>query len=490
MAHPITDRLLQYNYLPNQRTRGDELPPVFESKTFTRSVALSFAGLGETTPKPGHDAVEYKLTRHDGQTRTLHIPHPAAYARLVLTLEKHWHLLPDLFNNKSSYIKPRFHRDGRLFMMNYSSWITKTLGGLKLRLTSKFVAKADISSFYSSIYTHSIPWALVGLQTAKRSDRRQWFDEIDQAFQAAKRKETNGVAIGPGTSNIAGEIILYRIDEYLRNKGYKFYRYVDDYTAFSENQQSAELFIHDLSQQLAKYKLSLNMKKTVTGTLPQTEKEHWVIELQAAAATLPRTMSPSQVSQLIDQTILIAQKFKAQGAYKYAASILEARVRPGNSSITAFVALMGLCEHAPSLISSLRHFLPTASQLATHNVLDPYLALLENSIFFRRTDGVCWLLYYMGTLGVMIPSTIASKIVDSRDCLPILLLYAYGDSTAKKAVVAFAQKAISAPDMHDRHAYWMLIYELHRIGALKKPGAEKQQFDMMKAAGVKFCTSI
>jgi hypothetical protein len=261
ISYPITDSLLQNNYLPCQRTRGDELPPIFESKTFTRSVALSFAGLGETSPKPGHDAVEYKLTRPDGQTRTLHIPHPAAYARLVLTLEKHWHLLPNLFENKSSYIKPRFRKDGRLFVMNYSSWITKTLGGLKLRLTSKFVAKADISSFYSSIYTHSIPWALVGLQAAKRSDRRQWFDEIDQAFQAAKRKETNGVAIGPGTSNIAGEIILYRVDEYLRSKGYKFYRYIDDYTAFTDSQQTAELFINELSQQLAKYKLSLNTKK-------------------------------------------------------------------------------------------------------------------------------------------------------------------------------------------------------------------------------------
>jgi hypothetical protein len=241
---------------------------------------------------------------------------------------------------------------------------------------------------------------------------------------------------------------------------------------------------------LAKYKLSLNTKKSLIESLPQTEKEHWVIELQSIASSMPRTLSPGQVSQFIYQTIVVAQKYKTYGAYKYAASILEGRVRHGNSSITAFVAMLGLCEHAPNLISSLRHFLPTASQISNHNVLDPYLALLDNSIFFRRTDGACWLIYYLGICGIVVPSAIADKILDSRDCLPILLLYAYGDSAAKKAVVGFAQKAVSAPDMHDRHAYWILIYELHRIGALKKTGPEKQQFDMMKAAGVRFCTSL
>ena len=374
--------------------------------------------------------------------------------------------------------------------MSYSSWMTKTLGGLKLRLTAKFVAKADISSFYSSIYTHSIPWALVGLQAAKRSDRKQWFDEIDQAFQAAKRKETNGVAIGPATSNIAGEIILFRIDDHLRGKGYRFYRYIDDYTAYAQTQQEAELFIHDLAQQLAKYKLSLNMKKCSIQSLPQTENEKWVIELQSISATMPRNLSPSQVAQFIDQVIIVAQRYNTQAAYKYAASILEGRATPGHSSITAFVALLGLCEHSPNLTSSLRHFLPTSGELQSHQVLEPYINLLKDSIFFRRTDNICWLMYYLGISNLHIPSPIATSILESRDCLPILLLYVYGDAQARADVLKFAQKAVAAPDMHDRHAYWLLIYELYRVGALKKAGAEKQQFDMMRAAGVKFCTSL
>jgi hypothetical protein len=486
----VADRLLQRSYFPNQRTQSDELPPIFDSNSFTYTVAKKFAGLGETKPKEGHDAVEVKLTRADGQTRITHIPHPAAYANLVLTLEKHWGEIPDIAGNPHSYIKPRMHKDGRLIIMNYTSWLVKTLGGLKFKLSQGYVVHADISSFFPSIYTHAIAWGLVGIANAKKSNKKQWFDEIDAAFQSARRKETNGVAIGPATSNIAAEILLINVDEALHKKGYRFFRYIDDYTCYTKTREEAESFIHDLSQQLSKYKLTLNMKKTEIRPLPEPEKASWILELQTLSRTLSKKMAPSEVAQFIDNITGVANRHEEQNVYKYAAVMLADRVSRRHASVTAFVALLGLCSHAPSLVATLRYFLPSNNDFHQHGLRSPLLELLNESIFFRRTDNICWLLYYMNKFGISVDQKIAREIIATRDCLPILLAYAYGDPQSKSESVAFAKKAVSAPDKHDRHAYWLLIYEMFRIGAIAKVGPEKQIFNMMNAEGVRFCTAL
>lgn len=486
----VADRLLQSSYFPNQRTQADELPPVFDSKSFTHAVATKFAGLGETKPKEGHDAVEVKLTRADGQTRVTHIPHPVAYAHLVLTLEKNWAKIPDISANPNSYIKPSLHKDGRLIIMSYTNWLVKTLGGLKYKLSQGYVVHADISSFFPSIYTHAIAWALVGIANAKKSNKKQWFDEIDSAFQAARRKETNGVAIGPATSNIAAEILLFNIDDALRNKKYRFFRYIDDYTCYTKTREEAESFVHDLSQQLAKYKLSLNMKKTEIRPLPEPDKAPWVLELQTLSRTLSKHMAPSEVAQFVDNITGVANRHEEQNVYKYAAVMLADRVSKPHSSVTAFVALLGLCPHAPSLVSTLRYFLPSTADFHRHGLHMPLLELLNESIFFRRTDNVCWLLYYLHKVGIVIDQQTAKRIIVTRDCLPILLVYAYGDVAARQQSVAFTKKAVSAPDKHDRHAYWILIYEMFRVGAISKVGPEKQIFTMMKSEGVQFCHAL
>jgi hypothetical protein len=328
----MADRLLQSNYFPKQRTNADELPPIFDSLSFTYSVATKFSGLAETKPKEGHDAVEVKQTRADGQTRVTHIPHPAAYAHLVLTLEKHWNKIPDISHNIHSYIKPHMHKDGRLIIMSYTNWLVKILGGFKHKLSQGYVVHADISSFFPSIYTHAIAWALVGIEKAKKSDRKQWFDEIDSAFQSARRKETNGVAIGPATSNIAAEILLFKVDQALNIKGYRFFRYIDDYTCYAKTREQAEAFIHDLSQQLAKYKLSLNSKKTEIRQLPNPETAPWVLELKTLARTLSKQMAPNEVAHFVDNITNLANRYKERNVYKYAAAMLKDRVSKRHSS--------------------------------------------------------------------------------------------------------------------------------------------------------------
>ena len=51
----------------------------------------------------------------------------------------------------------------------------------KLMLGKRYYVKADISSCFPSIYTHTIQWAIVGKEKAKKCrDREEWVNKFDK----------------------------------------------------------------------------------------------------------------------------------------------------------------------------------------------------------------------------------------------------------------------------------------------------------------------
>jgi hypothetical protein len=79
----------------------------------------------------------------------------------------------DKTNNQSHKIS-RIHirklkNKKHLFEMNYKNFLKDDLDIENvLSIGSRYVVKADISNCFPSIYTHSIPWALVGKESAKK----------------------------------------------------------------------------------------------------------------------------------------------------------------------------------------------------------------------------------------------------------------------------------------------------------------------------------
>jgi len=220
----VLEALLRHNYLPMQKKESEELPPIFSSSTFTPNVARQLAAAkpdrqSKCAPCLGYDAVEYRLTRFNNVSRACAIPHPTAYALLCLCIHDNWSDLASIEQNPSSIIRPRRHRDGRLIVMDYERSMEKQRAALVSRTGQRYVVTTDISNFFPSVYTHSIPWAAVGFDTAKatRGTRSVWYNKLDTCAQQMKRGETQGIAIGPATSNILIELILAVIDKKLRS---------------------------------------------------------------------------------------------------------------------------------------------------------------------------------------------------------------------------------------------------------------------------------
>ncbi|TVZ49759.1 antiviral reverse transcriptase Drt3b [Olleya sp. Hel_I_94] len=135
--------------------------------------------------------------------------------------------------------------------------------------------KFDISKCFDSIYTHSISWAVLGLDVVKEnvnSSKNTFTGKFDKFIQYSNYGETNGILIGPEFSRIFAEIILQKIDitiekklnenNYLLKVDYEMYRYVDDYFLFCDDSVLKDEILKLLKHELKKYKLSINNSKT------------------------------------------------------------------------------------------------------------------------------------------------------------------------------------------------------------------------------------
>lgn len=132
----------------------------------------------------------------------------------------------------------------------------------------------DVAKCFSSIYTHSIAWAVKDKEFSKEhKDTYSFESEFDKLMQNANYNETNGIVIGPEVSRIFAEVILQRVERDSINKikekfglvhdiDYSIRRYVDDYFVFSKEKEHAENVFSILVSDLESYKLYINASKT------------------------------------------------------------------------------------------------------------------------------------------------------------------------------------------------------------------------------------
>ncbi|KTE18765.1 reverse transcriptase [Sphingopyxis sp. H050] len=137
------------------------------------------------------------------------------------------------------------------------------------------MVQIDVSKCFDSIYTHSLPWAVLGKDQTKFSldaSKGTFGGRFDALMQNLNHKETNGIVIGPEFSRIFAEIILQSVDSELIRQlaeganlthkvDYEIFRYVDDFFVFY-NEESTQLKIFETLQDILKgKKLSINTAK-------------------------------------------------------------------------------------------------------------------------------------------------------------------------------------------------------------------------------------
>lgn len=287
----VHESLVRRHLFPSVKQDLDEIQPVFSSDSLSVELSSEAYNLLQNVKVRGNPPLErrgepfspmrYTFLKFNGNVRTIQVPHPIPYMRLAHELADHWEFIGDKLDSSASRIRPKVHDDGRVITMEYGDKVNQTIEEATRLVGTGYIVHTDIFNCFPSLYTHAIDWALRGRNEAKKNrSKANWEARIDMRVSDLQDGETNGVGIGPGTSNIVAEIILQAIDKELVEKGHVFTRYIDDYRCYAHTRHDAERFILDLNDELYQYRLTLNHRKTEIVDVESTHLDSWLHEIR------------------------------------------------------------------------------------------------------------------------------------------------------------------------------------------------------------------
>ena len=483
-ADELYERLLAYGLF------ADKLPPILSSVDFyhyCQNKAPSFSDSWK-------QYIYYESVRNINVPRPLAIPNPMAYQKLCCCLSDNWDNLKQHFEQQTAsqdykisriHIRKRNNSDA-LFSMSYSNWKKDGTPEPDLLIGKRYVVKADISTCFPSIYTHSIPWALVGKATAKQNsrDKKKWYNQIDHYTQNCKNGETHGLLIGPHASNLLSELNLTVVDRNLYDKGWRYIRNIDDYTCYVESIEDGQKFLLELGSELRQFDLTLNFKKTEIQELPVASVEQWVRKINSVSI-IQRNGKLDFIGAraYLDLSIKLMQKNKGNSAIlNYAIKVLSGQELTPNARDYCIKTIFHLSLLYPYLIP-----------LLERNVFEPLsvegkqIASFSQKVFqlgcnTQNYEAICFSIYFSLKYGFEINGITVDAAISSDSCLfklfALLYFTDHKDIMEKKKLKDHAQALALNEDDFNRN--WLFVYE-----ALPQNDLE-DEWKPMKKSGVSF----
>ncbi len=489
------EALTRHNYFPNQKENESELPPCFSTRQFTPEIAHILSEL-EDERRDGYDHVQYAITRHNNVPRRLGLVHPKPYAHLAKTMAAHRNEILERSESEFSKIKPQQHVDGRVLIMNYEDISERILRVANDSFGMRFRVHSDISGCFQSIYSHSIPWAAIGFDEAKKIARSKhkddhWSGQIDKFVRMSKRNETLGIPIGPGTSSVIVELILGAVDRELELRGFKYERYIDDYSCYCETHEKAKEFIRRLSIELEKFKLHINLAKTKIVELPEPESDSWVIKLTQMLPTTyidvnrsRRELTLFEAQNFLDFAIKLNKETPDGSVLKYAVKTITPNLS-GYAITRILGTVINLAWHFPILVPHLDLYL-SCDEVDASQYAEKINKLIIESAKNGRSDGMAWSIYYLWKFNLDISEDASREVIESGDCISILLLLI--KTPGNPLVIRFAEGIIDGSD-YQKDQYWILLYQLFLAGHIKTAYKNNAVFEVLKNYEVNFLPS-
>ena len=244
------------------------------------------------------ECINVSLPRTEYTDRVFGLVHPEIHNDIAYHMALNWRMIVDKMipddSQVASYTFPMLiesSRRGRIGRSIYNFIEMERKDFLAMAYKFGYVAKTDIKSFYPSIYTHSISWAIHGKSWIRRKENRNNYtllgNKLDKLFQSANDGCTNGIPIGPVVSDIIAEIIASAVDVVLTKNLKKarikceIARYKDDYRILARSKSDANKIVKILQSDLREYNLDINSEKTKILNVPDGLFREWVAKYYA-----------------------------------------------------------------------------------------------------------------------------------------------------------------------------------------------------------------
>lgn len=469
----------------------EKVPPFLQSEDFLTYVSNITLPFPQVKAK---DYMRYSSMRNINVPRQMAIPEPFAYVNLCYSLKDNWIKICTHFKfqtRNQKYKVSRIHlrklKDtNALFEMNYKNFTKDGEPEDDILIKSKYLVKADISNFFPSIYSHSLSWALKTKEYSKlNTNKEYWFNVIDRNVRNTKYGETNGILIGPHTSNLLSEILLANVDNYLLAKGYKYLRNIDDFECYVDSYEKAEKFLIDLSSEIRKCELKLNDKKSEIIRLPKTNKNTWYNKLSNYVfinTYIDNGVEKIRFKELktfLDFVIeLVLTENNNSSIINYAIKIIANKSLSYNAKQYFLKKIHHLVLLYPYLIPLLDEYVFTIHNISKNTIQEiaqnVYELGIMKGIYEANSYALFWAIKHNFKLNNTSHLSDEAKI--SKDPIFLLIAYMYDKIDGGKSKIK-EYKKIARDLKIEFDRYWLFIYEVLPYSDLKS------EFKTMKKDG-------
>lgn len=486
---PTLTRWIQSGFFPR------ELPPAFSSN----SAALALSSPAIPASPPAAKAVSYTTTRVGGRFRELALPNPFHFSLLAARLAADWgtvaaHLALGGLSKSVPHDDPSLERA----LAPASSLASWPRCCAEQRATARFVLKADVAAFYSSVYTHSIPWALHTKAWAKGNINTSCLgNDLDKLVRNGQDRQTKGIPTGPDTSLVIAEIILAAVDATLRTKvRLRGLRFVDDYELYFQSKAEADEALSILEAELREFELQPSAPKTLIQELPDVLERPWVLEIDAFNLDVPGAQEERAILRFFDHVFALAKTHPTDHVVKYALrKAYDATFERENRPLVLALALQCAMTQPgvlPIVVNYALRLKKDDGHFPAADIGSVLNAHVTRYAPLRCSDEVAWALWGAAALGLRIDAA-AAKIVSGLGD-PVVAILAIDGLRAGWMDPALDPSAWLA---HATQAdlwgpWWLWAFEANVHGWLGGNDyvAADRWFSVLKNAGVRFYAPV
>lgn len=434
----IKQDLLRVGYLP------ENLPPAFGthgvSQYFDRNPVAGYLVDGADPVR----AAVYSASKRGMSRRVFSVINPATAHDLAQFVEAHRTDFDEFFTRGggTSLSAPRHTPTGDR-AVEIGSHAELEAQRLQRLAGYRFIARTDVSRFYHSTYTHSVPWAFHGKAASKR-DRRVnsaavYFNRLDQILRQGQDGQTVGIPVGPDASRYVAELISTAVDNEFRQRcdvaDYQLVRHVDDVWIGAHTHADAERALWRYREALREFELDINETKTRIYSENFRFSDAWPSDVSSrleAAISSPESRRAERLRAALEYAFSLSVSDGDDGILKYAIRQLDRSEGHWDAWETIQPFLMRAAIHFGHTVDYVARVLvwrELARGDLDHNRWTTIIqAILDRQGRLGNDGEVCWSLYASLRLRVPIPRATADNIIRNCGAMSVLSLLNCVDS--------------------------------------------------------------
>lgn len=467
--------LLKSGYFPK------ELPPPFESVTFSDKVdkinskwksTWSSFQRPEKLKYSESKWVLFSIPKVQLSRRMINIPNPLHQSMLCKTIADRWTEIDNIFKkstiSSSSPIPDPTKKRALVTKQNFGDFKRRRLND---SFDNLYEVRTDVSRFYGTIYTHSIPWLVHTKPIAKanRTDLTMLGNALDKDLRSLNSGQTVGIPIGPDTSLVIAEIITCLMDKQIQSKlkNIKSFRFIDDYFLYSDSYADAENAFKFIQSLLTEYQLDINEEKTNISKAPFSFDSKWSIELGSFTFRKTAKTQLTDVERFVSLSLMHSNENPKDSVLLFAIQVLKyLNLFDENwDTYESLILKFGITE--PRTLPVVTEILASNfSRISKGKVKSIIEKIINTHLPKGHNYEVAWALWMCIEFKIKIKNKMAEKIFASNDYVSILIALDLKSRNLINATVNTDNLLSELTEESLMNENWLFTYESIKKGWL------------------------